>query len=205
MIRVGLTGGYATGKSFVAAELARLGCHLIYADRLGHQVLQPGNDAYQPTIEAFGAEITATDGSIDRKRLGTIVFGSPDLLKRLTAIVHPAVFRLEERMMREFSARDPQGIAVVEAAILIETGRFKQFDRLILTNCEEAKQIARGIERDGLNTDQIGARLKEQMPLSEKRRYADYVVETGGTPEETLEQVRVIFNELRMVASRSEC
>ena len=203
MIRVGLTGGYATGKSFVASELARLGCHLIYADKLGHQVLQPGNDAYRPTIDAFGTQIVGADASIDRKQLGAIVFSSPELLKRLTDIVHPAVFRLEERMMREFAARDPQGIAVVEAAILIETGRFKQFDRLILTNCEEAEQIARGIERDGLNADQIRARLKEQMPLSEKRQYADYVIETGGTPEVTLERVRVIFKELHTLASRS--
>ena len=203
MICVGLTGGYATGKSFVAAELARLGCHLIYADKLGHKVLEPGHDAYQPTVEVFGPRIIDRHGRIDRRQLGAIVFSSPELLQKLNAIVHPAVFHLEEQMMESLSKSHPHGITVVEAAILIETGRFTVFDRLILTSCDEALQIARGIERDHLDESQIHARLKEQMPLSEKRKHADYVVDTGATPAETLEQVRAIYKELQTLASRS--
>ena len=202
MMRVGLTGGYATGKSFVAAELTRLGCHVIYADKLGHQTLEPGGAAYQPVIERFGPGILDEDGRIDRKRLGATVFPSPTLLAELTAMVHPAVFLLEEEMMREFARQDPSGIAVVEAAILIETGRYKTYDRVILTVCDEATQIRRGVERDGLTIEQVRARLKEQMPLSEKRRYADYLIDTQTSAEETLRQTRDVHRALTSINTK---
>ena len=119
MLKVGLTGGYATGKSLVAKELEGLGCHLIYADELGHEVLRPDGEAYAATVETFGREILNSDGTIDRKRLGEIVFASPELLEQLSALVHPAVIRLEERLIEEFQTKDPHGIAVIEAAILL--------------------------------------------------------------------------------------
>ena len=121
MLKVGLTGGYASGKSFVAAELSRHGCHLIYADQLGHLTLQPNGEAYAAAIEIFGREILVPDGTIDRKRLAAIVFNSPTSLAKLNGVVHPAVFRLEEKMLEEIRQQDPLGIAVVEAAILVET------------------------------------------------------------------------------------
>ena len=197
MLKVGLTGGYATGKSFVAKELERLGCRVIYADRLGHAVLEPDGEAYAPAVEAFGREILSDDGTIERKRLGAIVFQSPELLEKLSGFVHPAVFRLEEKMLRDFERQDPRGIAVIEAAILIETGRYKVFDRLILTACSEDVQIARGMHRDGLTREQVLARLSKQMPVEEKKRYADYFVETSGPKSETVLQVARIFAELR--------
>src|SRR5947208_16219756 len=131
MLSVGLTGGYASGKSFVAAELARLGCFLIYADKLGHEVLMPGGEAFEPAVQIFGRGILSEGGEIDRKKLGQMVFASPDLLKKLTDVIHPAVFRLEADLLESARRRDPNGIAVIEAAILIETGRYKVFDRLI--------------------------------------------------------------------------
>jgi dephospho-CoA kinase len=197
MLKVGLTGGYATGKSFVAAQLSRLGCHIIYADKLGHQVLQADGEAYQPTVEAFGTEILAPDATIDRKRLATIAFAHPDLLERLNGFVHPAVFRLEARMLTQFAEADPTGIAVIEAAILIETGRYQNLDRLVLTCCDEGTQITRGMERDHLTREQVLARLKNQMPSSEKKRYADYVIDTGGPKEETAKQVERVFHDLK--------
>jgi dephospho-CoA kinase len=197
MIKVGLTGGYASGKSFVAAELERLGCYLIYADRLGHQVLEPDGEAYAPAVEAFGPEILASDGRIDRRKLGAVVFGSPALLEKLTGFVHPAVFRLEERMLTDFQAQSPNGIAVMEAAILIETGRYKAFDRIILTVCDEAIQIQRGMKRDGLNVEQVRQRINQQMTAEEKTAYADYVVNTSGEKGETLRQVQAIHRELK--------
>ena len=197
MIKVGLTGGYASGKSFVARELERLGCRLIYADQPGHAVLEPNGEAYAPTVEAFGPDILASDGSIDRKKLGAIVFQSPEQLETLSSFVHPAVFRLEERLLSEFAREHPHTIAVIEAAILIETGRYQVFDRLILTACSEEVQIARGMHRDGLTREQVLARLSKQMPLEEKKRYADYVIDTGGPKEQTLEHVRAIFAELK--------
>jgi dephospho-CoA kinase len=197
MLKVGLTGGYASGKSFVAAELQRLGCHLIYADRLGHAVLQPGGAAYQPTVDLFGREILAPDGTIDRKALASIVFASSELLAKLNAIVHPAVFEAEEKMLQEFETQDPRGIAVLEAAILIETGRYRACDKLILTACSVEAQVLRAIKRDRLTREQVLARLEKQMPLEQKKRFAHYIVNTDGDKQDTQNQVQKIFLELK--------
>ena len=201
MLKVGLTGGYATGKSFVAGALERLGCLVIYADRLGHTVLEPGGEAYAPTVQAFGPDILRADGSIDRKALGSKVFVSPPLLEQLNSFVHPAVFRLEKELLDEWESQHADGIAVVEAAILIETGRHSFFDRLIVTACSEETQIVRGMKRDGLTRDEILARLARQMPLAEKEKYAHYVVDTNGAKENTLRQVDDMFQELSRLAS----
>ncbi len=200
MLRVGLTGGYATGKSLVAKELERLGCRVIYADELGHAVLQPGGEAYAAAANAFGPEILNADGTIDRKKLGEIVFASPELLGKLSSFVHPAVIRLEERMIEEFQREDPRGIAVVEAAILIETGRNVVFDRVILTSCDEETQIARGMKRDHATRAQVLARLSKQLPLEEKKRQAHYVIDTSGTKEETARQVEAVYRDLERTA-----
>lgn len=200
MLKVGLTGGYATGKSFVAKELERLGCFVIYADRLGHQVLERGGGAYAPTVQAFGPGVLAPDGSIDRKKLAAIVFPAPEALNTLSGFVHPAVFRLEEELLIGFERQNPAGIAVIEAAILIETGRYKLFDCLILTTCDEATQIRRGIERDGLTRQQVLSRMAQQMPLAEKKRFAHYVIETSGPNESTVRQVHDVYGELNRLA-----
>ncbi len=199
MMKVGLTGGYASGKSFVAAELEKQGCYVIYADTLGHEVLEPGAAAYAPVLEAFGSEIIFPDGTINRKRLGSVVFASPELLKKLEAIVHPAVFDREEELLKAFASREPAGIAVIEAAILIETGRYRSFDRLIVTACDEETQIARGMERDGLNREQVRARLAKQMPLSEKMIFADYLVDTSEDKQDTIRRIRQLHRELRAI------
>jgi dephospho-CoA kinase len=200
MLKVGLTGGYATGKSLVGKELERLGCHLIYADELGHAVLDPGGEAYTVTVETFGPDILNPDTTIDRKKLGAIVFASPELLGKLSSFVHPAVVELEEQMLKEFQRQDPHGIAVVEAAILIETGRYAVFDRVILTSCDEETQIARAMKRDHATREQVLARVAKQLPLHEKKRHADYVVDTSGPKEDTARQVQCIYRELKELA-----
>jgi dephospho-CoA kinase len=200
MLKVGLTGGYATGKTFVAGEFERLGCHLVYADQLGHTVLQPDGKAYAPTVELFGPAILLPDGMIDRKKLGSIVFDSPDMLAKLNAIVHPAVFRLEEQMLADFQARDPHGIAMLEAAILIETGRYARCDKLIVTACGRETQITRGMKRDGITREAILARLDKQLPLEEKKRYADFVIDTDGGKQDTVKQVQNVFFVLKPLA-----
>jgi dephospho-CoA kinase len=200
MLKVGLTGGYATGKSLVARELERLGCHLIYADELGHQVLLPEGEAYAATLEAFGRNILNSDGTIDRKKLGEIAFTSPTALEKLSGLVHPAVIRREERLLEEFHEQDPHGIAVVEAAILIETGRDAAFDRIILTSCNQETQMARGMKRDHATRDQVLARLAKQLPLHEKERHAHYVVDTSGSKEQTARQVQRVYRELKELA-----
>jgi dephospho-CoA kinase len=203
MLKVGLTGGYASGKSFVARRLNELGCHLLYADRLGHAVLEPSGEAYAPTLAAFGPEILTSESLIDRKKLASIVFSSPERLAQLNSFVHPAVFHLEEQTLAEWRRQDPNGIAVIEAAILIETGRYKVFDRMILTACDQETQIARGMERDHLTREEVLARLSRQMPLEQKRAFAHYVVDTGGPKEETARQVEVVFRDLQRLAQVS--
>jgi dephospho-CoA kinase len=200
MLKVGLTGGYATGKTCVAKELEDLGCHVIYADKLGHKVLLPDGEAYAGTVEAFGRSILNADRTIDRKRLGEIAFASPELLEKLSGLVHPAVIRIEERLLDEFQRRDPRGIAVVEAAILIETGRHTVFDRIILTSCDEEAQMTRGMKRDHATREQVLARLARQLPLHEKERHAHYVVDTSGPKEETARQVQHLYGELKNLA-----
>jgi dephospho-CoA kinase len=200
MLKVGLTGGYATGKTFVAHEFERLGCHLIFADQLGHIVLQPAGAAYAPTVELFGRDILQPDSTIDRKKLGSIVFSSPELLAKLNGIVHPAVFQLEERMLADFEKGDPRGIAILEAAILIETGRYAHCDKLVVTACDQETQIARGMKRDDITREAVLARLSKQLSLEEKARYADFVIDTSGSKEDTVKQVQQVFIALKQLA-----
>lgn len=197
MIRAGLTGGLACGKSFVGRVLADLGCHVVQADELGHQVLSPGGEAYASVVETFGPGILDEAGGIDRKRLAAEVFQDAEKLAKLNAIVHPAVIRLEEEFVAAVAGREPDGIAVVEAAILIETGSYRRFDCVILAVCSEEQQIQRAMHRDGIPRDAVEARLRRQMPLDEKRKYADYIIDTSGTKENTVEQTRQVYESLR--------
>ena len=195
MLRVGLTGGLATGKTFVGRELAQLGCYVIQADALGHQVLEPAGAAHQPVIDQFGPAIL-TNGRIDRKKLADVVFHDARQLEVLNGIVHPLVFALEDERLREIAAKDPGAIAVIEAAILIETGAFRRCEKVILTVCKPEQQIERAMTR-GLSEKDARARLERQMPIEEKRRFADYIIDTSGTPESTVEQTRDVYTSLR--------
>ena len=201
MLKVGLTGGLACGKSFVGEALAGMGCLLIQADELGHEVLAPGGEAYQGVRNEFGREILAVDGTIDRRALAARVFDHADRLARLNALVHPAVIRREEEIAAAFAAREPKGIAVVEAAILIETGSYQRFDKLILVTCSEEQQFERAMRREGAVESDVRARLSRQMPVAEKRKFADFVIDTSGTQEETLRQTRAVYEALRRIES----
>jgi dephospho-CoA kinase len=201
MMRVGLTGGIGSGKTFVGDALAGWGCYVIHADQLGHQVLGPSGEAYESVVNEFGRDMLDEGGAIDRARLAARVFGHPDRLARLNALVHPAVLRREDELASAFFAREPHGIAVVEAAILIETGSYRRFDKLILVFCERDLQIERALRRNGAVEADIRARIERQMPLDEKRKYADYVVDTSGTKEETLRQTRAVYETLRQLES----
>ena len=199
MLRVGLTGGLACGKSFVGEALASYGCLLIQADELGHQVLAIGGEAYEPVVGEFGREVLAEDGQIDRPRLAARVFGNPEALARLNALVHPPVIRREEELSAAFAAQHPEGIVVVEGAILIETGSYRRFDRLILVVCEEAQQLERAMRRPGALESDVRGRLAHQLPLAEKRRFADFIIDTSGSKENTLRQTRAVYDELRKI------
>ncbi len=199
MLRIGLTGGLATGKSVVGQELVRLGCHVLRADDLGHAVLQQGGEAYAPVVAAFGREILGPGGDIDRRRLARIVFHDESKLNLLNSIVHPAVFSREEAWFREVEAADPAALGVVEAAILVETGSYRRFQKLVLVVCEEQQQIERAMARDGATRDDVLARIRRQMPLDEKKKFADYLIDTSRTMVDTIAQVARLYKSLRSV------
>jgi dephospho-CoA kinase len=199
MLKVGLTGGLASGKSFVGDALASYGCLVVQADELGHQALERGGEAHDAVLREFGAQIAGDDGEIDRQRLAALVFDNPDRLARLNALIHPSVIRREEQLAAAFARRAPDGIFVVEAAILIETGSYQRFDRLILVVCTEAQQIERAMRREGAVEAAVRARLSRQMPVEQKREFADFVIDTSGTKENALRQTEAVYAALRRI------
>ncbi|HEY1755625.1 MAG TPA: dephospho-CoA kinase [Bryobacteraceae bacterium] len=200
MLLVGLTGGLASGKSFVGRALAELGCLLIKADELGRQVEEPGGEAYDGVVREFGPEILNPDGSLNRRSLAGIVFHDPERLKRLNALIHPHVADRRRKLEEEFACMHPHGIAVTEAAILIETGSYREFDRLIVAVCPPALQVERAMARDHLTREEVLDRMRQQMPLDEKVKFADYVIDTSGPKEETLAQTRAVYESLRSLS-----
>jgi len=201
MLRVGLTGGLASGKTFVGHALAELGCHLIEADELGHQVLLPGGEAYDAVVNEFGEEILDEDRHIVRRKLGALVWDNPERLAKLNSLVHPVVIARQQEIIAKIERNDPAAIVVVEAAILVETGSYRRFDRLIVVICTVEQQVERAMRRGAYSKEEVLARLSRQLPLKEKVRVADYVIDTSDTKEHTLDQVRTVYNSLRSLSA----
>lgn len=198
MLKVGLTGGLASGKSFVAACFAEQGARIIQADALGHEALN--GEAREEVLAEFGARLARPDGSIDRKALAAIVFGDPAKLAKLNALIHPRVFARQERFFAEVEREDPRAAVVVEAAVMIEAGSHRRYDRLVVAACPPETQIQRFMAREGATEAQARQRLDRQLPLSEKVKLADYVIDTSGTKEETARQARAIYAKLKAEA-----
>ena len=202
MLRVGLTGGLASGKSFAAAEFARLGCAVLEADRLGHQILADDVGARAEVVAEFGTGVLGPGGAIDRQALAAIVFADTGRLEQLNAIIHPRVFERIEGFFKAVDRRATDLVAMVEAAIMIESGSYKRYQRLVLASCPRDVQIERFVRRDGGTRADAESRIDRQMPLAEKRRYAHFVIDTGGTEEQTIRQVGEIYEKLRAEALR---
>jgi len=200
MLRVGLTGGLASGKSFVGDALAELGCYLIEADKLGHEVMLPGAEAYDAIVREFGSVVLDPGGYIDRRKLSALVWDHPERLEKLNSFVHPAVRVREQRRMAEIAQADPNAIAVVAAAILVETGSYRNFDKLIVVTCTAEQQMERALKRGTYSKEEVLARLSRQLPLEEKLRVADYVIDTSGSKENTLAQVKIVYESLRSLS-----
>jgi dephospho-CoA kinase len=200
MLRVGLTGGIATGKTTVVAMLRELGCRVLEADKIAHQVIEPGGAAYDEVVREFGRSILTPDGLVDRKKLGAIVFAEPARLARLNAIVHPPVLEEQMRQLAAIENADAHAIAVVEAALLIEAGFDRKLDYLVVTWCTPEQQLVRltapGLGR-GLTVEQARQRIAAQMPVEEKRKRADAVIDCSGTLEHTRAQVITLFAKLK--------
>jgi len=200
MLKVGLTGGMACGKTFVAATLARLGCYIVEADEVAHEVIAPGGEAYDAVIAAFGKDILDGEKRIDRAVLAARVFNQPEELDRLNGIVHPAVRTRALRDFADIGARDAHAVVVYVAAILIESGAWREVDKIIVVSCTREQQMARAMHRPGATEAGVYSRLERQMAVDEKKKFADYVIDTSGEKEDTVRQTERIYDELRRLA-----
>jgi dephospho-CoA kinase len=200
MLRVGLTGSIAVGKSYVVSVLAELGCVTFDADKVAHSVMAPGRPAYEDIKKEFGDNLLAPDGSIDRGKLGEIVFANEDRRARLNEIVHPRVIEEQNRLLQEAEANNPAGIAVVDAALMIESSGYKRFDKLIVVYSDRETQIERLMRRNHLTRQDAEARIAAQMSSTEKRKYADYEIDTSGGFDQTRQQVIELHRELQRLS-----
>jgi dephospho-CoA kinase len=178
MLRVGLTGSIAVGKSFVAGVLAELGCHVLDADITAREVVAPGSPGLLATAAAFGNDIIREDGTLDRERLGAIVFADAEKRQTLNAILHPYIIAQQDLVMKRWEVDDPDGIAVVDAALMIESGGYKRFDKLIVVHCNPEVQVERLMLRNNLSREVAEQRINAQMSQEEKKKFADYLIDT---------------------------
>ena len=198
MLKAGLTGGIACGKSFVLGEFQKLGVHTVDADKIAHSLIQPGQPSYDRIVELFGSGILAPDGAIDHKKLGRLVFSQKSARQELNSIVHPFVFEEEERLIAEFKTnRDRKlPIIMVDAALMIETDSYQKYDCILVVFCKPSMQLDRLMARNHFSEEEAQKRIDSQMPLSEKVKFADYVIENSGRPSETQAQINHIFDEM---------
>jgi dephospho-CoA kinase len=187
---VGLTGGIATGKSTVSEMLRGLGAEIIDADRLAREVVEPGQPAFKQIVAEFGAGIVGADGALDRKKLGAIVFADPERRKRLEALTHPAIRARFQARLDELVAQGFEGLVFFDAPVMIESGNYKHMDRMVVVVTDEATQMARLRARDGTDDAEGRRKIASQMPLAEKAKLADHVIDNSGDREATAAQVR---------------
>ena len=205
MLKLGLTGAIASGKSVVGEMFVKLGAHLILADAVAHWLMEPGRPVYEEVVRRFGREILNPDRTINRPRLAEAAFGTaggaPPRVKELNEIVHPAVIERENEWMEEIGQRDPNAIAIVEAALIIEAGTADRFDRLIVVTCHSEQRIRRYARRLGISEDaaraEVARRMAAQLSDEEKIKAADFVIDNSGSLDATEQQVQQVFAALR--------
>jgi len=212
LLKVGLTGGIASGKSVVGEMFVALGAHLVQADQIAHELMQPGQAVYEEVVRGFGTGILNSDGSVNRPALAEAAFGksggggSPRVAE-LNRIVHPAVIRRQDEWMEEVGSRDHRAIAMVEAALILEAGAARRFDRLIVVTCREEQRVQRFAERLKIDVEaarqEVRRRMAAQWPDEEKIKAADYVIDNSGSLDATQRQVRDVWAQLRAEAERA--
>jgi len=196
MVLVGLTGGLASGKSTVANLFQKCGAKIIDADQIARTVVQPGKAAWKDIVQAFGKTILHKDRTLNRKALGERVFHDPRQLKRLNQIVHPRVAREQARIVNSMARTDPDAVIIYDAALLIEAKAHERMDRVILVTADRQTQVARACKRDGLSRRAALARLRGQLSLREKKRYADDVIDGTLPRAQLFRKVRHLYREL---------
>ena len=213
MLKVGLTGGIAAGKSAVGEMFVALGAHLVQADRIAHAMMQPGEAVYNEVVRHFGREILNPDLSVNRARLAELAFGPPDTsvgerasrVEELNRIVHPAVVRSQDEWMDEMGRQDPHAVAIVEAALILEAGAKNRFHRLIVVTCKAEQRAERFAARQKIDLEaarkEVARRMAAQLSDETKIKAADFVIDNSGTLESTREQVRAVWQKLQDEAS----
>ena len=199
MLRVGLTGNIASGKSHATQVFAELGAYIIDADVIAHVLLTPGTSTYDGVVAAFGGQILNPDATINRRKLGEIVFQDEAKRAELNSLVHPEVRAQVLRRIGELEDSAQNGIIIIDAALMVESGFFRTFDRLIVVHCSPSLQLSRIVNRDGLTPAQARARMAAQMPVEEKIKHAHYTIETSGTFRQTREQIESIYRDLLLL------
>jgi dephospho-CoA kinase len=214
MLKVGLTGGIAAGKSVVGEMFVALGARLVQADRIAHSLMQPGEAVYNEVVRHFGREILNRDGSVNREKLAETAFGPANAaggklasrIGELNRIVHPVVIRSQDAWMQEMGRQDPHAVAIVEAALILEAGAGEHFDRLVVVTCNEEQRVARFAARQKIGLEaarkEVVRRMAAQLSDEEKIKAADYVVRNSGSLDQTREQVRQVWEKLRAEAAQ---
>jgi dephospho-CoA kinase len=214
MLKVGLTGGIAAGKSVVGEMFVALGARLVQADRIAHSLMQPGEAVYNEVVRHFGREILNRDGSMNREKLAETAFGPANAaggklasrIGELNRIVHPVVIRSQDAWMQEMGRQDPHAVAIVEAALILEAGAGEHFDRLVVVTCNEEQRVARFAARQKIGLEaarkEVVRRMAAQISDEEKIKAADYVVHNSGSLDQTREQVRQVWEKLRAEAAQ---
>jgi dephospho-CoA kinase len=204
-LKVGLTGGIAAGKSVVGDMFKALGAHVIQADGIAHQLMQPGQAVYEEVVKEFGREILNPDGTVSRPKLAEAAFGSTaegskSRIEELNRIVHPAVIRAQDEWMENVGRRHPDAVAIVEAALILEAGAAKRFDRLVVVTCRPEQRALRWANRHGIDLEtarqEVTRRMAAQLPDDEKIKVADFVIDNSGSLDQTRTRVDVVFEKL---------
>ena len=216
MLKVGLTGGIAAGKSVVGEMFVALGAHLVQADRIAHSLMQPGEAVYNEVVRHFGREILNPDGGVNRAKLAEVAFGPASdadgkrssRIEELNRIVHPVVIRSQDEWMHAISLQDPKGVAIVEAALILEAGVANHFDRLIVVTCGAEQRVARFAARQKIAVEaarkEVVRRMAAQLPDEEKIKAADHVIDNSGSLDQTREQAHRVWEKLLAEAKKSK-
>jgi dephospho-CoA kinase len=199
MLRAGLTGSIGVGKSFVAGVLAALGCHVLDADETARQAVAPGSAGLAALVVAFGKEILHEDGTLDRQGLGTLVFTDAKKRELLNSLLHPQIIALQDEQLSRWEKEDPRGIAIVDAALMIESGGYNRFDKLIVVHCLPEVQLARVMVRNSLSREDAQKRIDSQMPQEEKKGFADFLIDSSDGFEATRRHTEEVYAALRAI------
>jgi len=202
MLRIGLTGSIATGKSLVAKQFRELGVGTIDYDLLSREVVKPDSQAWREIVDYFGEDILLADQNLDRSKLGKIIFNNISKRDKLESFIHPRVYEAADCQEELIVKSDPNAVIIHEVPLLFEVGRDSHMDKTVMVYCSESNQLKRLMTRDNMSEEDAMSRIRSQIPVEEKRRYADYVIDNNGTKKETKRQVLKLYQELSVLAYR---